>query len=884
METLRELVAGLERRGDAQAVVAFGGDEVRTFTYAELGRAAARVAAGLATRGLGRGDRVAVSSEPSFEAIVSVLGVIGSGASIVPVDVQLTGSPLVRGLEAAGVGLVFTTAERASTLREAVSSLELVVLDEDPGLDGIVGADAEPVKAEPSDEAALFFTSGTTGTVKGVPLTHANITHQIDTLVASELVGPDDRMLLPLPLHHVYPFVVSVLLPLALGMPILLPNSLTGPDLVRALRDGEVTVVIGVPRLYEALLDGIEARVSSRGMLATAWFRGAFGLSYATRRALGLRMGKTLLGPIHAEFGRGLDVVASGGAPLRPEIAWRLEAMGWRVAIGYGLTETSPILTLNPPGRARIGSVGRAIDRVELELDEEAEGAGNGLGEVLARGPNVFAGYLDDEEETDSSFTSDGWFRTGDLGRFDGEGYLFLSGRVSNLIVTEGGENVWPEEVEDAYAASDAVSELGVFERDGRLFGVVVPALAGIAEDETPEEAVRRAVDRVSRELPSYKRINEYAVTRRSLERTRLGKLRRHLLPGRYDEAASGEETAAGPLPLEEMGDDDRRLLENEAAREVWDWFAESYRDVPITPDTSPRHDLGIDSLEWLSLTMELSQRAGVVIGEDTISRVETIRDLLETVQERAEGEIGEEGRDPFEEPEELLNEAQLASLERHDRFEAAMARGLVGFVRGVSRLVYRLEVEGLENLPDEPPYLITPNHVSFLDPFVLGAAMGADRLRDVYWSAWVQAGFSNPVKRYVSRLAKTVPIDPYRAAVSSLALGAAVLGRGHALVWFPEGGRSRAGRLKEFKRGIGMLLDTHPVPVVPVIIRGTYEAWPPGQTLPGAHPVRVTFGKIVRPEELESEGEGDAARDRITSGLRRRMRSMLGEAESEAP
>lgn len=880
METLTELVESLAGRGSSTAVVAFGREAPTSFSYAALGEAAGRVAAALRDRGISRGDRVAVSAEPSFDAFAAVLGAIGSGAAVVPIDAQLSGRPLQRALQASGARLAFAASDRAGALREAAEGLQTILLDrdDDDGWRSFAPAEGRLTPAEPGDEAALFFTSGTTGTIKGVPLTHANIVHQINTLVDTGLVGVDDTMLLPLPLHHVYPFVVAVLLPLALGMPIVLPSSLTGPDLVRALSEGEVSVVIGVPRLYEALLDGIAARVSSRGAAASVWFRSAFGLSYAVRRALGLRVGKTLLGPVHQEFGRRLDVVASGGAPLSPDVAWRLEAMGWRVAIGYGLTETSPILTLNPPGRARIGSVGRAIDRVELRLDEDVEETPEGHGEVLARGPNVFDGYLDNQEETAEVLTADGWFRTGDLGRFDADGYLYLSGRSSSLIVTEGGENVWPEEVEDAYAERDPIREVGIFERKGRLLGVIVPALGGVGEDETPAAAVRRAVDAVSKELPSYKRVNEYAVTRRPLERTRLGKLRRHLLPERYEEAAAEDEgERRGPLPISEMRDEDRRLLENGAARSVWDWFVEAHPDAPLSPDTSPRYDLGVDSLEWLSLTMELSQRAGVTIGEDAISRFETIRDMLEYVAGREE-EGGEVGRSPFERPEELLSEQQLAALRPHSGIEAALARGLVGFVRGVARLFYDLDVRGLDNVPDDAPFLITPNHTSFLDPFMLGAALGADRLRGVFWSGWVQAAFSNPLKRFVSRLAKTVPIDPHRAAVSSLALGATVLHRGHALVWFPEGGRSRTGRIRELKPGIGMLLDAHPVPVVPVIIHGTHEAWPVGQTFPGTHPVRVEFGPALDPEELERRGEGDEPEERITQALRERLVEMAGE------
>jgi len=874
MKTLIDLVRSLDGQGERPAVVAFGTEDATTWTYARLADAAGRIATGLTDRGVGPGDRVVVSADPSPVSIAAVLGILGSGATIMPVDVQHSGAHLECALETADVHLAFTTSDRAPTLAAARADSEVVLLEGDEGdvRHWSRQAAAEPrfAATDPSSEAAVFCTSGTTGTVKGVPLSHANITHQIDALVEAKLVGPGDTMLLPLPVHHVYPFVVGILLPLALGMPIVIPASLTGPDLIRALKEGEVTVVIGVPRLYGALLDGIEAKVSSRGAAARVWFKASTDLSDAIRRGFGVRVGKFLLAPVHREFGAWLDVVASGGAPLKPEIAWRLEAMGWRVAIGYGLTETSPILTLNPPGRARIGSVGQALRGVELRLDERADAPGEpAVGEVLARGPNVFAGYLG--QEAQSPFTEDGWFRTGDLGSFDADGFLYLSGRASSLMVTDGGENVWPDELEEAYGQEAAIDELGVFERDGKILAVIVPARDAAG---APDEAVRSAVDTASRELPSYKRISEYAVSHDALERTRLGKVRRHLLAERYDQARSGEEPRRGPVAQGEMSEHDRHLLENPAAAEVWRWFAETYPDALLTMDASPRFDLGVDSLGWLSLTLAISERIGVAVDEPTIAGVETVRDLLEEVV-RLQAVGGETAGSPLEVPERFLDERQLRALRPHGPLEAFLARGLVGLVRGLARSAYHLEVEGLENVPAEPPFLIAPNHTSFLDPFVVGAALGLERLTHVYWSGWIQAAFSNPIKRGVSRLARTIPIERDMGGVSSLALGAAVLGRGHALVWFPEGTRSPSGRLAPLKPGVGMLLDAYRVPAVPVTIYGTHEAWPVGRTLPRLGRVRVVFGEPIDPGELESRGEGETPAARITSGLQATMVEM---------
>jgi long-chain acyl-CoA synthetase len=255
----------------------------------------------------------------------------------------------------------------------------------------------------PEEAATLFYTSGTTGSSKGVPLSHRNLVFQLNAIIATKILTDADRLLLPLPLHHTYLFVIGMLLPLAMGLPIVMPQSLTGPQMMRAIREGAVTAVVGVPALFEALYSGIEARVESEGRIAELLFKANLRLSLWLRRWLGLRAGKLLLRPLHQQVGPQLRIMACGGATLDPELAWKLEALGWQVAIGYGLTETAPLLTLNPPGAAKIGTVGKPIPGVELRIDPSGPRSGlaqersvalqlkHPSGEVLARGPNVFA-------------------------------------------------------------------------------------------------------------------------------------------------------------------------------------------------------------------------------------------------------------------------------------------------------------------------------------------------------------------------------------------------------------------------------------------------------------------------------------------------------------
>ncbi|HKH78205.1 MAG TPA: AMP-binding protein [Rubrobacteraceae bacterium] len=890
LRTLQSLVEGLPERGDRPAVLALHKEGAERWSYGEFADHALRLAHGLAGAGIERGDRVMLFAPNRPEWVVACLAVVRAGAVAVPLDAQLGEEALEGVLEGSETKLIFTTSEKADLLERLDTDASPVLLDaaddDERGWRRLL-ADTGTVLPEvaPEDVAALFYTSGTTGAAKGVPLSHRNIVYQLETLLGADLVDEHDRLMLPLPLHHVYPFVVGMFTPLAAGLPVVFPSSLTGPQLVRALNEGEVTLIVGVPRLYSALYSGIEDRARSGGRVAARLFDVALNLCANLRDRTGLDVGRVLMRPLRNRLGPKLKTLASGGAPLDPALARKLEALGWRVGGGYGLTETSPLLSLKKPDGKKLASVGRPVSGTELRIDPSAmpdeEGGERRTdspyeeGEILARGPGVFSGYRDLPDKTAEVLTEDGWFRTGDLGYFDDEGYLYVTGRASTLIVTEGGKNVQPEDVEAVYSESPVIGEIGVLQKDNRLVAVIVPEQSEIKNrSDDAEGAIREAVEQGARRLPSYQRLSDYAVTREPLEHTQLGKLRRHLLEERYDRAKAGDEgEAPGPISVEEMPGEDRALLEDDAAREVWELLARRYPDRRLTPNTSPQLDLGVDSMEWVNLTMEIGERAGVELDEEAIGRVETVRDLLREATEAGEAV---HGASPVERPEETLEETQKRRLEPLSPAESAASRGMFALNRVLMREPFRLRVRGLENLPKSGPFVLAPNHVSYLDSFALAAALDDGRLRETYWAGWVGAAFGNPVTRLVSRLARVVPIDPARAGTSSLAFGAAVLGRGKNLVWFPEGERSWTGELGPFKRGLGVLLEHYRVPVVPVFVEGTYGAMPRGSALVRPCRITVTFGQPLSVDELERRGEGEEPRDRIVEALRDRIAEMV--------
>jgi len=881
--TLTALLADFASHGDKPALIEFTRDKMQSTSYADLGKEIERLAAGLRNEGVNR--HVAVIAPLSREWIIAALGTVCAGRVLTPLDVQLSDDVLKGVLDDSEAQLIFTTAGLSERLEQlgALDDIQVALIDaeeDDPRSWQRLFEEAECdlPPAEPDDTAILFYTSGTTGPPKGVPLSHANLAFELDTLREANLVSEADRALLPLPGHHVYPLVVGILTPLALGIPIVLPNSLTGPQIQRALREAEATIVVGVPRLYEAFLAGIKSQAASHGRIASAVFHWMHALNSRLPRRTARWLGRRLFRPIHATIGPNLRVLASGGAPLDPQLAYRLEALGWQVAIGYGLTETSPLATLNPPGGGKLESVGRAVPGVEIRIDPaakpgspstEGEPVGseapkgrasrNGSdreGEILLRGPNVFSGYYNLPDKTAEAFTDDGWFRTGDLGYLDDDGYLYVTGRVSTVIVTKSGKNVQPDEVEEAYAASPDIREIGVLEEEGELVAVVVPDAQVVRKAKEAggdlTDAVGKSFEQRSGDLPSYQRVSDFAVSQESLPRTRLGKIQRHELVELYQRIRRGEteEPAAEPVAIEEMSAEDRTLLEDSAALETWNLLAEKFPDQRLTPDSHMHLDLDIDSMEWLNLSLEIRERVGVELDDEAIGRVESVRDLLREVS--AGQAIGEKGKHFLDEPEQALSESQKVFLEPHGNIRAAIARSGYASNRRLMSLAFGVEAKGVDRLPDQQ-FIITPNHASFLDPFAIAAALDWKTLRRLYWGGFTGIAFTNPLTRALSRLAKVAPIDPQRGIISSLAFAAAVLEKGYNLVWFPEGERSPDGDLKDFKPGIGLLLTRYPVAVVPAWIDGAFEALPIGKKIPRRRKLTVTFGEPIEAHELDA-------------------------------
>ncbi len=889
--TLQTLVGTLAGQGERAALIALSRDGLESWTYAELADQVNRLAAGLRAKGFEQGDHAVLCAPNSAPWVVACLALLQIGAIPVPVDTQASREDLAHILKDSGARWAFVSSALASQLLQTQSAagLHLVLLDEEARNEPdhwrrlLTQGGTDFRATSPEDCAVIFYTSGTTGPPKGVPLTHRNLSSNIAALVALNIAHADDRLLLPLPLHHVYPLVVGLLAPLAIGVAVIIPYSLTGLHIQRALREGRATAILGVPRLYSALCGAIEQRISARGRIVWALFRAMLALSIGARRSFGLNTGRWCFAALRRRVAPDVRLVISGGAALEPALAWKLEGLGWQVATGYGLTETSPILTFNLPGERRFDNAGRPLPGVALRIDKSDPNAL--LGEVVVKGPNVFSAYYRLPEQSAQAFTADGWFRTGDLGYLDDKGYLHLNGRASSMIVLAGGTNINPEEVEAALECGRYIKEAGVLERDGRLSAIIVPDNS-VVRDLDPlslEQVVRQDVREHSRGLASYQQVGKILIDRTPLPRTRLGKLRRYKLNRRYEQIRKREGPSrppAGPLPIDALAPEDRELLEDPIARRVWAWLGERYRAQALSPDTDLRLELDVDSIEWLGLALEIRDHIGVELADSVIGRVETVRDLLrESIAAVYTTEAAIEPKAQLREPQTLLDE----QLRRWLKPSGAMARGfsrlLYAIFRPLMRWIFHLEVRGETNIPSTGPCIIAPNHQSLLDPLAVGVALGSRRLLHTFWGGWTGIMFNSPLRRAFSRALRVLPVDLGRGPLSNLALGITALQQNSNLVWFPEGERFATGELHAFQTGIGLLAQAYPVPIVPVWIEGSGRALPPGASWPRRCAISVTFGAPLDVKHLEQQGVGTQSHDRIANALHSAVASLRPKA-----
>lgn len=834
----------------------------------------------LRENGVKKGDRVVILMENRPEFVWAFLSVMYLGAVAVSLDVQYPSTQIKKLIAHCGAKVVLTQSSLYEVADKAGARLCLAVDNKlfvkklnpygDEG-EREVGSLAE------DHLAALFYTSGTTGIPKAVMLTHKNLLSNVEAIASLKIADEKDIILSVLPLHHTYAFTSTLLLPLYLGGSISYPKSLRSVDILECIRKTKTTIFVGVPQIFSLMHGTIKENIQSRPAAIKAVLAGAGGVFAFARDSLKLNALKVLYAPVHSKFGNSLRLMVSGGARLDPEVTKDFYRWGFTLLEGYGLTETSPVVALSSPGNMKYGYVGRPLPGVEVKICDEQE---DGIGEVIIRGPNVMPGYYKLKDETEKVMR-DGWFFTGDRGIIDADGFLKLSGRKSEGIVLSNGENIDPEEIESWYSKSPYVKEIAVFAKDSGLSvgSTQLAAVVVIDEDhfkKKKESNVRKRLkwefENISAQLPTYKRLKGFEISKEPIARTRLGKIVRYKLADQYrslkDQHESVQVESVDSVCLSPVSRGALKILSQVVGREVGQ---KDHLEI----------DLGLDSLGRMEVFMSIQCNLNIELTEDQAMEFfmsSTVGELLEkldkyhTPKGEASAGIDEEvswddmlKQDPPEALLKKINVKSIGILVKAFNFVLAL------LVKFIFRVFFLMRVEGIENIK-KGPYLICPNHASFLDGPIIASALPFKALLNTFFLGDSRFFDRFPL-RYFSKWMRLIPIEFTYNMINALRCCSYVLRNSKTVCIFPQGERSIDGDIGIIRRGVGILIKEANVEVIPVIIDGSFKAWPRTKRFPRLSRVTVKFGKPCLPADLVKGGKGsDLSTDEIVDGLKGKL------------
>lgn len=564
IKSLRDLVeTSAELYGDKILYIYKRGEARYSFSYNDYRRDLYRLGEGMSRIGL-MGRTVAVIGESCPEYMTAYIAAVSGGGVIVPLDCDLGHAEIARFADLSGAEAVFYTEQFNDVLPSLAEQMpqvryfipiapaegsdttdgsssagdavilpysELLALGDKAMEEGDRSFLDYDCTADMSQMSALLFTSGTTGTSKGVMLSHANLVASVNAASRGTIFGPDNTFVDLLPMHHSYEITCGHLGAANLGGTVYINDSLK--NTLRSITTFKPDSLIVVPLYVETMHKRIWAEIARKGM--TRRVRALMKASSAMHRA-GIDIRRKLFKQILDGLGGNLRYIICGGAPLSPELVRDFDAFGIEICEGYGITECSPLIAVNRHGKVRLRSVGQPVDNCEVRI---ADPSADGTGEIEARGRNVMLGYFGNEEATAEVFTEDGWFRTGDVGCMDADGYIYITGRKKNIIILSNGKNIFPEEIEEHLYTSPLIGECVVIGRknsagDTRITAVIYPSDEAVELEGKSEEEklalIRDAVNTINRSLPVYKQVRDVELRSEEFEKTTTRKIKRFLV------------------------------------------------------------------------------------------------------------------------------------------------------------------------------------------------------------------------------------------------------------------------------------------------------------------------------------------------------------------
>ncbi len=880
-ETINELVdkSSLKYAERVALQIKRNGEWLR-YRYEDLREASLEIGARFHAHGLRKGDRVVLFSENQPEWGLAYLGAVRNGLTVVPIDAQtwhqevwsiaaLTDAKAILASERCLAGL---TEEGLEENEAAKSPVLLFDVDRQcsvfqrsnlsrscPRATETGSFDPPPVS--PDDPASIIFTTGTMVDPRGAVHSHRNFLSNLFGVNKNLPVYPDDVLLSVLPLYHALEFTCGFLMPISGGARVVYATTLKPRVILETMRTTGMTCMLGVPTIYALLRDYLERKVlgATGSSFKSSLVATSKQISRSVERRFGRNIGRKLFSRVHQEFGGRVRVFVSGGSTLGEDLFEDFKALGMPIYEGYGLTETAPVLTVNPLHRARARSAGRPLPGVEVRLDHPDK---HGVGEIVVRSPSLMKGYFKNNGAT-RAVMEDDWFHTGDLGWVDVDGYIYITGRIKDVIVTGAGKNVYPMDLEAIYREIQGVREIGVVGipkgLTEEIHAVIQAGDNGVQAGKETEERIQSEARSLARELPSYHRLQKIHFRAEGMpvrengeiDRPRLRRwLRREL-----KEKREPQESESPPSGRQHRATSPGAILIAELSR------LSGRPKTAIDTSTDLYDDLGLDSLQAIEMLLLAEETLGVSIPDEQAVKLTRVGQFLEFLQD-----YGAAGKSSQAHPGQALSSALPLGA------KGALDRALLTVAFAAARTVltswFGLNVTNGDAVPIGKPYILAANHSSHLDTGAVVAALarsqGLDEALRLHVLGARDYFFSSRFRGWaVSKLLNVVPIERHESSLASLKLVKGILQAGEPVLIFPEGTRSRDGEVQDFKAGLGLIAWELQVPVVPLAISGTHKALPAGKSWPTRHPIKIVFGEPMLMQRYQQQ-RGHLSRDEL--------------------
>ena len=667
---------------------------------------------------------------------------------------------------------------------------------------------------EGDETAVMLYTSGTTGSPKGVMLSSNNIIGEIDGIVEKDVLQANDQMIALLPFHHILPLMATLLLPLREGASIVFVEKIASKEILDVLEKNNVSVMVGVPRVFKLFYDSIKQQIQAKFITRKI---------YAIAEKINSkRFSRMIFSKVHKKFGGHLNVMVSGGAKLDPEIATFFNVLGFTVCEGYGLTETSPVLAVNSIKYNKVGTVGKALYNTELKIVDE---------ELWVKGPQIMKGYYNKPEKTAEVMTEDGWFKTGDLAEIDKDGYLTIRGRKNSMIVLSNGKNIDPETVENKIMglSGPLIKEIGILGHEDKLAAIIVPDLLEFRKQgiNNIQTYLKDVIENYNLTASNYKKVLDYKLVENELPKTRLGKTKRFMLPDLYKKDEKVKEKVEEP-----------QTQEYQAIKE----FVAKLKGFEPGPEENLELDLGMDSLDKVELLAYVESTFGIKIDEEKFAEMPNLKLLSEYIEEKAEFFMNSEV-----DWKKIIDKAPNREIKN-----GWLINALRPLIYVILKVYFRLKIDRTNKISDEPQIFVA-NHQSFVDALVLGALIPSKIQKKTFFLA-INWYFKKGIMKYVADNGNIILVDIDKNVKETVEEIALHIKNGKNVLIFPEGARTKNGKVAKFKKVFAIIAKELNVDVQCLGIKGGYEAYSRFMKFPLPKRIEVTVLEKIKPEGTYEE------------------------------